>query len=815
MKRKKIFITICLVTFLQFVFPMMGVYSAEINKEQILNNMTTEEKIAQILMPAFRTYNGQNVTSLNEKIEDIIAKRGFAGIILFAENNSSTEQTVNLIDSMQKANIKNVDRPQLLISVDQEGAGVSRLAEGTQGPGNMALGATADSSNAYSFSQIIGAELGAIGYNVDFAPVVDVNSNPSNPVIGVRSFSDDPTVVSEFGTQFLNGLKSKGIITSLKHFPGHGDTSTDSHTGLPRIEKSYDELKQNELIPFTKCIESGAEMIMTAHIQFPKIETEVYTSIKDGSSIELPATLSKKIITDILRNDLGYDGVVVTDAMNMKAISDNFSKLDSAKLAINAGVDIILMPVDVLNEQGIEDLDKYITDVASMVDNGEIPIDAVNKAVLRILTLKENNGLLDKYNVTDIQSKVENAKSIVGSKDNHDKEWEITKRSITLVKNDGNMLPILNNDKTVILVPYANEVLSGEYAIKKLKEDYIISDSMDISVFLIRNKELSEIKEVIKDAKNVILVTEQYSEAALGGSTYETIDNIIDYVHEQGNKIACVSSYLPYDVARLEKADSILIGYSAKGMNELPDFENGYVKTFGVSIPCGIYTAFDKNAVLGKLPVNIPMLDSNYKYTSEYLYQRSYGLQYEIQYQFISGENQSFDVLKDSKLRFEFDIDYDLFTQHGLVYVDNVLVDNSNYLISENTAITFNDEYIKSLDIKEHILKLVVNNGKIETKFTTTKSQSSSNNYSNTTNNIINNTITDTTSIDTKKDDVVIKEDDTKNTSNTDEPSKDNKDVNEKTIDNGFSFGWIIIISIFVIGVVVLVMIANRKKVNV
>lgn len=733
MGKHRISIIIILVMLLQLAIPLMRVEAVIENKskEEILNDMTTKEKIAQMLMPAFRTYDGTNVTTLNEEIEGIIAKHGFAGVILFAQNNSSTTQTLELIDSIQKANIKNEDRPELLISVDQEGATVTRLAEGTQGPGNMALGATGDSKNAYSIGEIIGLELKSIGYNVDFAPVVDVNNNPSNPVIGNRSFSDDANIVVDFGSKFMKGLKSQSIITSLKHFPGHGDTSTDSHTGLPRIEKTYNQLKQNELIPFTNCIENGAEMIMTAHIQYPKIETETYTSIKDGNEIELPATLSKKIITDILRNDLDYDGVVVTDAMNMQAISDNFDKLDSAKLAINAGVDIILMPVDILNKEGIEALDKYITDVADLVDNGEISVENVNNAVLRILTLKENNGLLGTYDDSNLETRINNAKKVVGSKENHDTEWEIAKKSITLVKNDTDMLPIQNNGKTVILVPYANEVLSGEYAISKLKEDGIISKDMDISVLLIRNKELAEIEDTIADAKNVILITEQYSQAGLAGASYEMADSIIDFVHEQGNKISCISCYLPYDVARLQKADSILLAYSANGMNELPNFENDIVKTYGVSIPCGIYTAFNKNAKLGKLPVNIPELDDNYKYTSEYLYKRNYGLQYEEkeEYKFIEGQEQSFNITTDSKLKFEFNIEYDVFIKQGNVHIDNELVDSSNYALSKgSTIITFNDEYTKLLATGEHTLKVAVNDGEIETKFTITKIESPNNN---------------------------------------------------------------------------------------
>ncbi len=692
--------------------------------DDMISRMSTEDKIAQMLMPTFRYYDSKGVTALNDKQKSIIAKYGFAGIILFVQNNTSTEQAVQLIDEMQNANIQNENRSQLLISVDQEGAGVTRLSNGTQGPGNMALGATGDSQNAYDVGKIIGKELNAIGYNVDFAPVVDVNNNPSNPVIGVRSFSDDANTVAKFGSAFMKGVQSQKVITALKHFPGHGDTGTDSHTGLPRIEKTYDELKANELIPFKNCIDNGAEMIMTAHIQFPKIEKETYTSIKDGSEIELPATLSKTIITDILRNDMGYDGVVITDAMEMAAINDHFDRLDSAKLAINAGVDIILIPVDTGSSAGIDNLEQYIKQVAALADNGTIAMENVNKAVKRILTLKENNGLFKPYISKDISEKINQAAKAVGTKANHEKEWEIAKKSVTLVKND-NMLPITNNEKTVILVPYANEVNAGEYAIDRLKEDGVVSKDMDISVFLTRNKTLDEMKEAVNGAKNVVAIAEQYSEAGLSAAQYSNLDAVAYYVHENGGKIAFISCNLPYDAARLQKGDAILLAYSSKGMNTKPDFSNGSTPTYGVSIPVGIYTAFDETARLGSLPVNIPKLDGDYHYTSDYIYERGYGLQYEKEYHFIEGENQQFDLDKDKSLTFEFDMEYELFRQEGKVYVDGKLVDSNQYTLSKgSTVLTFKDSFTNSLSEGVHTLKVAVYNGELNTSFTLIKTRS-------------------------------------------------------------------------------------------
>ena len=345
-----------------FIMPVSAVPD---EPDDYLSSMSTEDKISQMIMPAFRYYideegNWTNVTEITDDIEAALEKHSFGGVILFGQNTPTNEGTTRLTDAMQKANAKGGDRPQLLITIDQEGGDVTRLGQGTVTPGNMALGAANDTALTKEAASIIGSELSAVGVNADFAPDVDVNNNPANPVIGVRSFSDDPQIVAEQGAAFVQALNEAGVISTLKHFPGHGDTDTDSHTGLPLINKRYDEIKQNELIPFRACIDAGTQMIMTAHIQYPQIETNTYQSKQTGEDIYLPATLSKTIITDILRSDMGYSGVVITDAMEMDAISKHFDKYDAAALAIEAGVDIMLMPVGTVTKADFEELDTYI-----------------------------------------------------------------------------------------------------------------------------------------------------------------------------------------------------------------------------------------------------------------------------------------------------------------------------------------------------------------------------------------------------------------------------------------------------------------------
>ncbi len=244
--------------------------------ESILSSMTTQDKVAQMLMPMLRYYvdeegcrHGMDV--LTEDAAKTLETYGFAGIVLFAQNTADTQKAVKLVDDMQRANAGHP--AQLLVGIDQEGGYITRLGQGTQLPGNMALGAAGDAALAEKAGAIIGAELKSMGINFDFAPVVDVNSNPANPVIGTRSFSDDAFLAAKLGVGFMKGLQSEGVISTLKHFPGHGDTATDSHTGLPRIDGTLADLKARELVPFQAAGDAGGEAIMTAHIQDPGNET--------------------------------------------------------------------------------------------------------------------------------------------------------------------------------------------------------------------------------------------------------------------------------------------------------------------------------------------------------------------------------------------------------------------------------------------------------------------------------------------------------------------------------------------------------------
>ncbi|MBR5740705.1 MAG: beta-hexosaminidase, partial [Firmicutes bacterium] len=577
-------------------------------------------------------YAYPNVTTLPDDLADLLGRRGFGGVILFSENTESVGQTTLLIHQLQTANASGPNPGQLLIGVDQEGGIITRLATGTKISGNMGLSATGDPANARAAGTILGQELKAMGFNFDLAPVVDVNSNPSNPVINLRSFSDDPETVARFGKAFMEGLHLSGVAASLKHFPGHGNTSTDSHTGLPCVYGTYEELAGKDMLPFKACAEAGVDAIMTAHIQYPDIEMNTYASFSTGQQIYVPATLSRTIITDILRGEMGFDGVVITDAMNMDAVAVNFGQRDSARLALNAGVDIILMPVNVVDKSGIEKLESYIHDVAAMVDTGEIDPAMVDAAVRRVLTMKYNLGLLEPYDGSDIDARVKAAESNVGCVTHHAKEWEVAKDTFTLIKNENSTLPLTREgETTVILVPRDSLVLSAQYALDKLAEDGK-TPAGTVKIVSYDGAGWRMISDS-EGADNVVVLSRSWYQGNLNpwnsdGADSGNIDRLIDSVHQRGGRVIVLSCYLPYDAARFPKADAIGICYGAGTISEDPRVVD-YKVSFTPNIPAALYMMFDgTDSPTGVLPVDIPALNSDYSYSGTALYERGFGLTY-------------------------------------------------------------------------------------------------------------------------------------------------------------------------------------------
>ncbi|MEW9547119.1 beta-N-acetylhexosaminidase [Nonomuraea sp. NPDC050783] len=342
-----------------------------------LAGLSVEEKVGQLFMPVLYgttagSSSGENQARYGAPTPaKVIARYHLGGVILFPANVKSTSQVVGLTNGLQRASKK----VPLLIGTDQENGLVARMsALMTDLPGAAAIGATKDPALARAVARATGEELRALGVNLDFAPVADVNVNPKNPVIGRRAYGDDPRRVSTMVAAAVKGFADAGVAATAKHFPGHGDTSVDSHTGLPVIKHTRAQWERIDAPPFKAAIGAGVDAVMSAHIVFPKLDPS-------GD----PATLSKPILTGLLRQKLGFDGVISTDALNMAGVRQKYDDGEIAVRAVLAGADLLLMP---------NDLPKAYRAVLSAVKSGRISGKRLDQSVTRLLRLKHARGFL-------------------------------------------------------------------------------------------------------------------------------------------------------------------------------------------------------------------------------------------------------------------------------------------------------------------------------------------------------------------------------------------------------------------------------------
>jgi len=580
-----------------------------------LEQMTLEQKVGQMIMPDFRLWNGVNHTQLAPEVGRIIDRFDLGGVILFAENVSETEQTTKLVHDLQEVVEQDPsnDIP-LFVTIDQEGGIVTRLGTGTNLPGNMALGATRSPAYAKAAGGIIGSELHALGINVNFGPVLDVNNNPGNPVIGVRSFSSDPNLVGELGSAMTQGIQQQGVASTAKHFPGHGDTAVDSHYGLPVVDKSLAELKQLELIPFKRAIDEGIDMVMTGHIGMPQIEDEVVES-KQGT-FPLPATLSDDVITGVLREELGYQGLVVTDALNMQAIADNFTESEAVIKTFKAGVDIALMPTILRSANDVTKLESIFDDVIEAVERGDLKEADIDRSVERILTLKATRGIWkETIDPVTLEEQLVEAKAVVGSPEHKALERQMTEAAVTLVKNDRKTLPFKPKKGQTVLVlsPTKDQTDSMIKTIRSLEKNAgnlkrvnVLTENYGASTpHLNQNPAL---QEKINQADYLIVGSNVNNSAKLGTSSADHYvpAEVFRQANRTGKKSVLLSLRNPYDVAVQPDADAQLLVYGFKGDPNGPDSEAGNTKSAGPNLPAGIRAIFGEFVPQGKLPVDVP-----------------------------------------------------------------------------------------------------------------------------------------------------------------------------------------------------------------
>lgn len=602
---------------------VMAIDSASKAKE-IVSNMTLEEKLGQMIMPDFRmwqedgTKEPSDLTEINSEVAEVIDKYDLGGVILFAENVKEISQTTTLIHDLQEVAINDKDgNLPLLITLDQEGGIVTRLGEGTNLPGNMALGATRSEKSSYDAGYLIGRELNALGVNVNFAPVLDTNNNPENPVIGVRSISSNPELVGKLGKNIAKGIQDQGVAATAKHFPGHGDTSTDSHYGLPMVNKSIEELRETELKPFKIAIENGIDMIMTAHIQFPQIEKDTFISKKDGSQIVIPATLSDDIITGILREEMGYDGVVITDAMNMKAISDHFGELESTKMAINAGIDIILMPTILRNNDDVKKLDYIVNGILDYIKSGEIKEEEITDSVERIVKLKIDRGIIDlKNNNVSLEEKIKKAKETVGSIENRNIERRIAEEAITITKNEDNILPLnpKEGEKVLLIAPNESQIHSMKFGINRLIHENSLN-KIQLDTYEYNNIGVIDdvLREKIESSDYIIVASLASNANHLKPGTWnrDLPRSVIDYGNKLNKDTVLISLRNPYDLAAYDNAKAQVVSYGFKGMDPTEGDTLFPTKSSVPNIPAFMGVIFGVVEPKGKLPVDIPSLNND------------------------------------------------------------------------------------------------------------------------------------------------------------------------------------------------------------
>ena len=608
MKKRSLIIILVIAILLAAVAGFLGYRNSrpQIRAQKIVSEMDTDEKIGQILMLTFREWKSsptseetRKITALNDEIRAIIGDYHLGGVALFAENCTDPEQLVRLTNDMQHSSIDKGGLP-LLIYTDQEGGNVTRAKFGTAFSGSMALGASGDTENAYTAGKIIGKELDALGINCVSGPVADVNSDEKNPIIGVRSFSGDADVVSRMASAMAQGFESSSVVSCGKHFPGHGDTATDSHTNLPIVEKSYEEWLKSDGAPFAAMIKSkSTDMIMTAHIQYPGLDDTKIPS-KSGDKITVPATMSKKILTDILKGKLGFDGVIISDAMDMDAIAGQFEENEAVIRAVAAGTDMILMPFSIYCPEDMAQLDALFQDMRSALSDGRLTEERLTDAAVRVVKLKIDKGILQKNYDADLDERISDAKKIVGCKEHRDVEREIASKCID-VKYGGDFHPFTPSasDKIVCVMPREGEMFSAEHAFKRMKTEGLIPDATakcySYEAAWTDGTELDkELIEAVGNADYLILSFFQTPDSMEDGYIRNTVfDEILQCAGT--DKIAIIWEYLPYGTEKYSNDYPCFVIYNSVGMTEKDIGAEVYTDKYGPAIPAAMEAIFGKS----------------------------------------------------------------------------------------------------------------------------------------------------------------------------------------------------------------------------
>lgn len=564
--------------------------------EETLAGMTLKEKCAQMII----SYASGRDTSVDSKqyrrLEKLVSDFKVGGLIFFNGDVRSQVKLTNRLQSKSKI--------PLLIASDYERGLGTRLDDAVDFPYNMAIGAANDTYLTYLMGKTVGEESRAMGVHQIYAPLLDVNHDFRNPIVNIRAFSEDPNIISWHGNSFIKGVHEEKVLTTAKHFPGHGSTDIDSHSELPMIYQTEDDFYRIDLVPFIEAINAGVKSIMIGHLEIPTFEEKPH----------IPATFSRNIITGLLKNKLNFDGLVITDAMNMRAIIDSFSQDIAAKLAVQAGNDMILFPLnDSLAIKGIYD----------GVLNNEISLNQLNHSVRKILSAKkwlniEQTTYIDTTNLfTQLNNPSHKRLSV-----------ELAEKSITLVKDFDNLIPLnLKDYRKISCITLSDTRLSRSikkpfYFEKMLEAKSINFDSYRLNL----SSKPYQYKRILKSIrKSDLILLPVYVSVRSGQGTIAIDEDQLDFINAvlKLNKPTVIMSFgNPYIFAEFQDAETYLCSYGSPDISEEAMFNaiTGNIKIEGklpVSIPTTNYTiGYGVKKNLKKLPFISDSSDTNYNWSA-------------------------------------------------------------------------------------------------------------------------------------------------------------------------------------------------------
>lgn len=499
--------------------------------EKTIRKMTLDEKIGQLVVARYTGEFFNYDSPYLKNLEELVRKYHLGGLILFGGEALETAYFTNHFQKLAKV-------PLLIASDLERGAG-NQVTGATLFPPLMALGAADSEELAYKMGRITAIEGRALGIHMTYAPVVDVNINPDNPIINTRSVGEDPEQVARITRAFIRGCQGHGMMATAKHFPGHGDTDQDSHSLLPVIKADQDRLKKVELYPFQSAIEAGVDSIMTAHLYIPALEPE------EG----LPATLSSRIMTDLLRKQMGFKGLIVTDALEMRGITGYFGDEEAALRALKAGVDLLLLPLDPV---------KVIERLKQAVKSGELPLARVEESLRRVLLAKTRLGLHRQRYVS-----LERLPLVLGKQEFREIARKTFSSAITLVKNEGNLLPV-RKDKKVVLVSLSSD--PGDYYAGRRLATELAGRLPGIRVFYADGDTGREkLDEALSAASQAdLVVAALFSSLRSGKGTVDLEPVQVEFIRQlkvAGVRVVALSFGSPYFLRHFPEVDGYLCLY--------------------------------------------------------------------------------------------------------------------------------------------------------------------------------------------------------------------------------------------------------------